>query len=193
MLEVIDDVRIIAAMATNPAMAARAARENGGNHGYDNNEGRNHNNNVGTRTLMRAYILARLAEQSLKLRREQSQLISRNTRSLFPNPKSSWPPRNYSQNSSNTSSRETEGSRLFANSSRPTMRTSRRLTPAEMDEKRAQGLCYWCDEKYVPGHKCKKNKQLFILEVDEDMEEWKLEESLAELTEGHDESLQQDK
>lgn len=30
----------------------------------------------------------------------------------------------------------------------------RRLTPAEMKEKRAQGLCFFCDEKYVVGHKC---------------------------------------
>lgn len=30
----------------------------------------------------------------------------------------------------------------------------RRLTPTEMEEKRAQGLCFFCDEKYVVGHKC---------------------------------------
>nr|CAB3468063.1 unnamed protein product [Digitaria exilis] len=32
----------------------------------------------------------------------------------------------------------------------------RRLTPAEMDQRKKDGLCYFCDDKYVPGHKCKK-------------------------------------
>lgn len=25
----------------------------------------------------------------------------------------------------------------------------------EIDEKRAKDLCFFCDEKYFPGHKCK--------------------------------------
>ncbi|WVZ84215.1 LOW QUALITY PROTEIN: hypothetical protein U9M48_031269 [Paspalum notatum var. saurae] len=45
----------------------------------------------------------------------------------------------------------------------------RRLSPSEMAQCRAAGLCYNCDEKFVYGHKCKK---LFILEVaPEDNEE----------------------
>jgi hypothetical protein len=38
----------------------------------------------------------------------------------------------------------------------------RRLSPTEMAQRRAEGLCYNCDEKFVLGHRCKK---LFILEV----------------------------
>jgi hypothetical protein len=38
----------------------------------------------------------------------------------------------------------------------------RRLTPAEMLERRRQGLCYNCDEPYVRGHKC---QRLFYLEM----------------------------
>uniref|UniRef100_A0A0A9GMD0 Retrotransposon gag domain-containing protein n=1 Tax=Arundo donax TaxID=35708 RepID=A0A0A9GMD0_ARUDO len=38
----------------------------------------------------------------------------------------------------------------------------RRLTLAEMAQRRADGLCYNCDEKFVQGHCC---KRLFILEV----------------------------
>eukprot|EP00253_Pinus_taeda_P023718 PITA_23718 len=30
-----------------------------------------------------------------------------------------------------------------------------KVSPAEMAERRKQGLCYYCDEKYSPGHKCK--------------------------------------
>ncbi|XP_059315524.1 uncharacterized protein LOC132066177 [Lycium ferocissimum] len=44
----------------------------------------------------------------------------------------------------------------------------RRLTPAEMDARRAQGLCYSCDEKFVPGHKCKAAKRhLYCIELEE--------------------------
>jgi hypothetical protein len=38
----------------------------------------------------------------------------------------------------------------------------RRLSQAEMTQRRADGLCYNCDERYVQGHRCKK---LFVLEV----------------------------
>ncbi|XP_074324569.1 uncharacterized protein LOC141661456 [Apium graveolens] len=38
----------------------------------------------------------------------------------------------------------------------------RRLSEAEMQEKREKGLCFRCDEKYGPGHRCK-NKELQVL------------------------------
>ena len=40
-------------------------------------------------------------------------------------------------------------------------RSFRRLTPAEQLERRRQGLCFNCDEPYVPGHVC---QRLFYLE-----------------------------
>lgn len=30
----------------------------------------------------------------------------------------------------------------------------KRFTSADMDEKRAKGLCFWNDEKFIFGHKC---------------------------------------
>lgn len=47
---------------------------------------------------------------------------------------------------------------------------TRKLTPAEMSEKRQKGLCFFCDEKFVVGHKCNTSKQLYLLEVNEDPE-----------------------
>lgn len=44
----------------------------------------------------------------------------------------------------------------------PASKPFKRLTPAEMTERRKQGLCYNCDEQYVRGHKC---QRLFYLEV----------------------------
>ncbi|XP_071913952.1 uncharacterized protein [Coffea arabica] len=68
-------------------------------------------------------------------------------------------------------------------------RNSRFLSTAEMDEKRAKGLCYWCNERYSPGHQCKR-RQLFRIEcVEEETEEQEpecLEEDEQEvLTEGN--------
>lgn len=39
----------------------------------------------------------------------------------------------------------------------------RRLSPAQLQERRAQGLCYNCDEKYIPGHKCTTPKFLLLM------------------------------
>ncbi|XP_019253895.1 PREDICTED: uncharacterized protein LOC109232588 [Nicotiana attenuata] len=44
----------------------------------------------------------------------------------------------------------------------------RRLTPTEMDEKRANGICFFYDEKFTPGHKCKAKRQLYSLELEEE-------------------------
>ena len=38
-----------------------------------------------------------------------------------------------------------------------------RLTGAQIEERRRLGLCYYCDEKWQMGHKCKGAK-LFLLE-----------------------------
>jgi predicted aspartyl protease len=43
-------------------------------------------------------------------------------------------------------------------------RLFRRLTPAEMGERRRMGLCYNCDEQFVRGHQC---KRLFNLITDD--------------------------
>ncbi|OIT20446.1 hypothetical protein A4A49_53691 [Nicotiana attenuata] len=53
---------------------------------------------------------------------------------------------------------------------KPNRIPGRRLTKAEMDDKRAKGLYFFCDEKYVPGHKCNSNRQIYMVEVvDEDI------------------------
>nr|TKR74530.1 hypothetical protein D5086_0000295630 [Populus alba] len=39
----------------------------------------------------------------------------------------------------------------------------RRITNQEARERREKGLCYYCDEKFVPGHRCAR-PQLFMIE-----------------------------
>ena len=47
------------------------------------------------------------------------------------------------------------------------------LSDAEIDEKKSKGLCFWCDEKFFPGHKCqhKKLHMLTIQKVSENQDE----------------------
>nr|GEY47130.1 hypothetical protein [Tanacetum cinerariifolium] len=40
---------------------------------------------------------------------------------------------------------------------------SANVNKPELEEKRAKGLCFYCDQKYAPGHKCP--RQLYSLEV----------------------------
>ncbi|XP_058757342.1 uncharacterized protein LOC131630580 [Vicia villosa] len=44
----------------------------------------------------------------------------------------------------------------------------RRITPAQQDERRAKGLCFNCDEKFIPGHRCTNGKFLLLM-IDDDV------------------------
>ncbi|XP_010270441.1 PREDICTED: uncharacterized protein LOC104606771 [Nelumbo nucifera] len=46
----------------------------------------------------------------------------------------------------------------------------KKMTDKEMQQKRAKGLCFRCDEKYSPGHRCAQ-KSLQVLWVQDDVEE----------------------
>nr|GEY57957.1 hypothetical protein [Tanacetum cinerariifolium] len=48
----------------------------------------------------------------------------------------------------------------------------RRLTSTELKYKRANGECFWCTEKFVPGHKCPRNRnQVYVIEMEDDDDE----------------------
>ncbi|XP_043724096.1 uncharacterized protein LOC122671070 [Telopea speciosissima] len=46
----------------------------------------------------------------------------------------------------------------------------RKLSPAEIKARRDKGLCYYCDDKFMPGHKCKNKFMLLVGEDDESCE-----------------------
>jgi hypothetical protein len=52
-----------------------------------------------------------------------------------------------------------------------------KLTRAEMAERQLKGLCYNCDEKYFPGHKCK--EQNIFMAISEDISEEDVETPLV--------------
>lgn len=62
----------------------------------------------------------------------------------------------------------------------------KRLSWEELKKKRSLGLCFSCDERYTPGHRCKQ-PQLFIMEGEHDTESEEDEaargdESIPEIT-----------
>ncbi|KAJ8535530.1 hypothetical protein K7X08_023250 [Anisodus acutangulus] len=67
----------------------------------------------------------------------------------------------------------------------------RRLTPAETDEKRAQGLCLLCGEKFFPGHNCKSKRYLFSIEMEEGEETITEEEMQEEVINEGDDPVQE--
>ena len=44
----------------------------------------------------------------------------------------------------------------------PSLPQPTRLTPQQLEEKRAKELCYSCDRKYSKGHKCAENELIYI-------------------------------
>ncbi|XP_063938080.1 uncharacterized protein LOC135147942 [Daucus carota subsp. sativus] len=67
--------------------------------------------------------------------------------------------------------------------SKPPTEGFKKLSLAELTEKRQKGLCYHCDQKYEPGHDCRK-KKLFVLIGDEEVAAVQNEEELTITWEG---------
>uniref|UniRef100_A0A0D2ZVM0 CCHC-type domain-containing protein n=1 Tax=Brassica oleracea var. oleracea TaxID=109376 RepID=A0A0D2ZVM0_BRAOL len=65
----------------------------------------------------------------------------------------------------------------------------RRLTPAEIEQWRAAGLCYRCDEKFHRNHKCPK-PELTVLIMHDDGEEEVFDEEPRELFEEEEDEIE---
>ncbi|XP_017442721.2 uncharacterized protein LOC108347805 [Vigna angularis] len=66
----------------------------------------------------------------------------------------------------------------------------KRLTPAEQQLKRDKGLCYWCDEKFTPHHKCP-NKHFMLYQLEEVLEQPMLHHEQPDREEQDQQQLQQ--
>lgn len=77
--------------------------------------------------------------------------------------------RNYSGSGSSRSFRPiTNQERKPASATTGRLKPFRRLTDAEMVEKRSKGICFRCDEKFAPGHICASKTLQVLLVGDED-------------------------
>lgn len=56
---------------------------------------------------------------------------------------------------------------------RPNLSFRQKMTEEELEECRVKNLCYYCRERYSPGHDCKQKKrlQIFMMEVMDDDQE----------------------
>jgi hypothetical protein len=59
-------------------------------------------------------------------------------------------------------------------------RTIKSITPAEMQLRREKGMCYYCDDKFSPQHRCP-NKRFMLLQLG-DVESLDLELDLSDST-----------
>ena len=50
----------------------------------------------------------------------------------------------------------------YGSASTPILPQPTRLTPQQLEEKRAKGICYSCDRKYAKGHKYSERKLVYI-------------------------------
>ncbi|GJW52952.1 putative mitochondrial protein [Tanacetum coccineum] len=83
---------------------------------------------------------------------------------LLPTPKFITNHNNYTpQTSATVKQLPIPNTLLAAKTSFNTPYPKRQLSQKEFHERRAKNLCFYCDQKYVPGHKC--SGQMFALEV----------------------------
>jgi excinuclease UvrABC ATPase subunit len=61
---------------------------------------------------------------------------------------------------------------IYRENNAPSSKTPQptRLTPQQLEERKAKGLCFNCDNKYSKGHKCGENK-LFYIDCEEEEEQ----------------------
>ncbi|XP_019239740.1 PREDICTED: uncharacterized protein LOC109219722 [Nicotiana attenuata] len=114
-------------------------------------------------TLSKTYRLARLAEATLaaNARALRSHTTSVSSTHLKKPP---YEPLTLKHNPSPNSS--TRRLALPPPTTVNVARNRRTISPAEMQARRAQGLCYFCDDKYTVGHKCNLPKQLFVMDLE---------------------------
>lgn len=104
-------------------------------------------------TLVHAYALARLQD------------LSAPTKEGF-----SATPKRFNSPGSGGDLRNSPFPSLLPTPTMPAFKNKPVLTPEEMADRRARGICYGCDEKFDRNHRCVR-KQLYILEVDDGVRE----------------------
>ena len=112
------------------------------------------------RTLQAAYSLAKLQDALKNEFTTQGNVSGKGGVNRFSGG-SMWP-YSFKNNVTNVSSGNMAGSK--GTSSNMVIRKPLNLTTKQLEEKRLNNQCFWCEEKFVPGHKCK-NRQLYLITV----------------------------
>nr|CAJ00278.1 hypothetical protein [Lotus japonicus] len=118
----------------------------------------------GPRTLLEAMRIAKLQERSLELLHKKSNSVTK-TYSNWSERKGVAPVTVEKKAIERKTVRENNQEGILG---KPNYTFQKKLTPKEMDEHRTQNLCFFCHEKYTPGHDCpqRKKSQVFFMAVD---------------------------
>ena len=54
-----------------------------------------------------------------------------------------------------------------------------KLTEQEIQKRREKGLCFSCNEKFGPGHRCNKELNIILVEEEEEAEQSKLKGEIS--------------
>ncbi|XP_058777144.1 uncharacterized protein LOC131651501 [Vicia villosa] len=114
-------------------------------------------------SISQAVGLAKLIEA--KLKDSKTKFIKHPPSGSFPHPPSPTIPKPNTTNPLNPPVPSTPTSTNGSNSTNHF--PIRRITAAQREERRAKGLCFNCDEKFIPGHRCAAGKFLLLM-IDED-------------------------
>ncbi|KAJ0940339.1 putative nucleotidyltransferase, Ribonuclease H [Helianthus annuus] len=109
-------------------------------------------------TLEDAMDKAHLHEQRIQFEKGVGRVSVGSSKPILPNPK--VPPSTTGSSSTPIAGKPSTFSPTTSNIG------FKRLTPIELAQKRSQGLCYRCDEKYTWDHKCKSAPQLLFFDDD---------------------------
>lgn len=120
-------------------------------------------------TLPNAFGLARLQEQEIYRRNRITKPQTFGSNPSYPKATPSpysTKPNNYQPTSTPQSQPYPNRNTSYPYTNNPTRKPTmpvRRISPSQMQERLERWLCYHCDEKYQPGHKCSKPR-LYVLE-----------------------------
>jgi len=129
------------------------------------------------KTLYQAYNLARLQENTISHRQSHPSYSKNTYHTTGVNPLKPFTAQNNTKTTLYHTNNTKKSIPYHQKSPNTPYRPTKTLRNKELDERRAKGLCFLCDEKFIPGHRCR-NKKVYSLCIldDEDVAEEEVQE-----------------
>jgi hypothetical protein len=114
------------------------------------------------KTLYQAYNLARLQENTISHRQPHPSYSKNTYQTTGIHPSKPFIAPNNTKTTLYHNNNTTKSIPYHQKSPSTPDRPTKTLRNKELDERRAKGLCFWCDEKFIPVHRCR-NKRVYSL------------------------------
>jgi len=114
------------------------------------------------KTLYQAYNLARLQENTISHRQPHPSYSKNTYQTTGINPPKPFIAPNNTKTTLYHNNNTAKSIPYHQKSPSTPDRPTKTLRNKELDERRAKGLCFWCDEKLIPDHRCR-NKRVYSL------------------------------